>query len=160
MRALAVALVLLATPAQANMLLDARDWWHCRLYPSHERCRPPAPAEPVQAPAPAPLPAPVVVAPPPEASPQPPPRAAPAVVHRAKPKAKPRVKTKAIPTKPKRKRVSDAGPDLPWPCWMVRLNAGRKTCGELAAEGQRRGITLTPKQHYQAAVCIGRCFPS
>ena len=69
------------------------------------------------------------------------------------------MKTKAIPQKPKRKRVDNSGPDLPWPCWMVRLNAKGKTCGDMAAEGKRRGISLTPKQLHQAAVCIGRCFP-
>lgn len=203
MRALAVALVLLATPAEALTIEQARgavDYLHCRLYPSHERCRPappvaeqppppvPAPTpEPVQAPAPPPPP--VQAAPPPPtpqapaAPPQavpappetpaarprwplpridstapPPPRAAPVVV-RTPPKAKPRVKTKAVPTKPRRKRVDNSGPDLGWPCWMVRLRAGNKSCGELAAEGKRLGIRLSFKQLHQAATCIGRCFP-
>ncbi len=154
MRGLALALVLLATPAQANALLGFRDWAHCQLYPSHERCRPPAPpAAPVQPPPAAPV---YVPAPPPVAAPAP--AAAPArVVPPAR--AKKRVKTKAVPPKPRRRGIPTAGPDLPWPCWMVRLNAGSKSCGDLAAEGRRRKITLTPKQHYQAAVCIGRCFP-
>jgi outer membrane biosynthesis protein TonB len=150
----AALLLALTVPAAANPLQQATDWAHCLLYPSHARCHPPAPpAAPVQPPPAAPV---YVPAPPPVVAPVPavaPPRAAPPA------RAKKRVKTKAVPQKPKRKGIPTAGPDLQWPCWMVRLNAGTKSCADLAAEGRRRNITLTPKQHYQAAVCIGRCFP-
>ncbi len=164
MKALAAALVLLATPADAASFQNYVDWAHCRLYPSHERCRPPlpapmpipAPAEPVQAPVPPPLPAPVVIAPPPVAVPAAPPVAAPAVVRPHKVK---RQKAKPKWTPPPKRKRSDAGPDLPWPCWQVRLGALGKSCADLRAEGQRRGISLTPKQLRQAAACIGRCFP-
>ncbi len=51
---------------------------------------------------------------------------------------------------------NNAGPNLPWPCWMVRLGAGGKTNAELAAEGKSRGIKLSKKQERQALACLGR----
>jgi hypothetical protein len=171
----ALALVLLASPAQSASFVDRA---HCWAYPHHERCHPPRPAppEPVQAPVVAPPPVFVPVAPPPQVTPVAPPVAAPVVVGpapvkrvktKAAMKAKPVVKTKPKPppkskwkkAKPKTCNPTGPGPDLPYPCLAVRFNAGTKSCRALAAEGRSRGITLTPKQHCQAALCIGRCFP-
>ena len=114
------------------------------------------PSKPVPLPVPAPLPKveppPVVVPPPviepppkpeppkvelPEVKPQPPP---------ARPKAKP---------KPRRPKVAkDEGPDLPWPCWLVRLHAAGKTDAELEAMRRVNNVTLTPKQIRQAQACL------
>ncbi len=167
MRALVVALVLVAAPAEAASLLEQiRDSAHCALYPSHERCRPaptplPAPRppvaapEPVQAPPAAPPPAPVVVPAPPVATPQPPPVAAPVVAHPKPVKARTRVKTKAVPTKPKRKRVA-----MPawWSCAKARQRVAGKSRSEIAslqAWGRAFGYVLDDEQEREAKACLG-----
>jgi outer membrane biosynthesis protein TonB len=143
MRALALALVLLATPAQANTLLGFRDWAHCRLYPSHDRCRPAAPPEPVQAPPVTPPPAPVYIPPPPVATPQPPP-----VMVKAKPKprVKPKPKYKAAPI---RKRLT-AGKVAAW-CAQVPKGT---SMGQIEFFAALRGVKLTPANRQQAQACL------
>lgn len=56
---------------------------------------------------------------------------------------------------PKRaKPRTDAGPDLPWPCWLVRMHANGKTEAELRRIGRERGVKLTRKQERQAVACL------
>ncbi len=151
--ALALALVLLATPAGAATFLD---WAHCRLYPSHERCHPPALAAPIHAPVVAPPPAPAVVAPAPVATPQPPPVAAPVVVsappvagptrRHAPPRAKPRART-AVPTKPKRKHSASL------PSWCARIPKGT-TMGQIEFAAPMYGVKMTEKNRAQARACL------
>lgn len=62
-----------------------------------------------------------------------------------KPKSKPRTKIAAI---------ADEGPDLPWPCWLVRFHASNKTDAELATLARTNGIVLSPKQRRQAKACF------
>ena len=166
-----VILLALTSPAAANSLQAARDWAHCLLYPSHERChatiplpapRPPeAPAAPVEAPAPLPPPLPPVVAPLPQAPAAAPPVAAPAATVqpvRPKPvKAKPRVKTKAVPQKPKAKRKHVVMPPW-WNCAKTRARVAGKTEAELKimqAAAQLAGYTLTKEQEGVAKACLG-----
>lgn len=126
-RAALIVVVLTATPADALTL----DYVYCRLYPS--KCLVGQPAEPVRAPV-AVVPAPV-----------------PPVKHNA---VKAKVNRKTI-IKHQRK-VTDTGPDLPWPCWQVRISGMGKTTAELKTEGARRGIKLSAKQERQALACLGR----
>lgn len=143
-------LVLLATPAQANALLDIRDWAHCRLYPSHERCRPPvpvpaprppeAPAGPVQAPPVAPV---IAPSPPPQIAPAPsvaPDRIVPPA--KAKPRAKPKPKWTAAP----RKRSA-------LPSWCARIPKGT-TMGQVEIAAPLWGVKLTPANRRQAQACL------
>jgi outer membrane biosynthesis protein TonB len=144
MRVLALALVLLATPAQANALLGFRDWAHCRLYPSHERCRPAALPEPVQAPPAAPPPAPAAIPPPPVATPQAVP--VPPKPVKAKPLAKPKPKYKAAPI---RKRLT-AGKVAAW-CAQVPKGT---SMGQIEFFAALRGVKLTPANRQQAQACL------
>lgn len=51
-------------------------------------------------------------------------------------------------------RVDDGGPDMPYPCWIVRAHAAGKSRAELEAMGRANGITLSAKQRRQAAACL------
>ncbi|MCC6775616.1 MAG: hypothetical protein IT537_03110 [Hyphomicrobiales bacterium] len=51
---------------------------------------------------------------------------------------------------------ADDGPDLPYPCWQVRLFSAGKTRAQLEAAGKEHGVTLSAKQRKQAAACLGR----
>lgn len=154
--ALVIALVLAPSIAHASLL----DTVYCRLKPRSEACRPPAPLPPVKA---APAPKATAPAPVPKADPIRRMPSGPIAVKAAKPAAKV-TKRQSKVTKPQQKvtrtrpakQVADEGPDLPWPCWMVRLNAAGKTPAELRAEGKRRGIAASRKQCLQAQVCLGR----
>jgi hypothetical protein len=135
---LAIALAVLATPAQANALLDIRDWAHCRLYPSHERCRPAAPAEPVQVPPAAPV---IAPSPPPQIAPAPfvaPGRIVPPA------KAKPRAKPKWKPAPHKRSAL---------PSWCARIPKGT-TMGQVEIAAPLWGVKLTPANRRQAQACL------
>lgn len=148
-----------AEPAEHKYRKQLREW----LYPTPKAAPPPVVAVPDPAPAPAPAPAvpPAAVAPPPLPPPLPvrpvverpplPTIAAPAPIMVERP-AKQRPKPKPKPKAPQ--RVDDAGPDLPWPCWMVRMHAAGKTRKQLEDEGRERGIKLTPKQTRQAIACL------
>jgi hypothetical protein len=99
-------------------------------------------------PMPPPLPPPL---PPPKTEPPPPrvemPVELPRVVPRpaAKPKPKRRPKQVAV----------DEGPDLPWPCWVVRLYATGRSEAELEAIRIANGVPpLSPKQRRQAQECL------
>jgi hypothetical protein len=70
------------------------------------------------------------------------------------PSPQPQPATASKPARRMTKRPDDGGPDLPWPCWMVRLHAAGKTPAQLEAEGRKNGITLTPKQRRQAQACL------
>jgi hypothetical protein len=141
-RALVFALALVL-PSPAVAQVGALDVVYCRLWPS--KC--------AQPPVPIPEPAPAIIRPPPER---------PVVTQRAPPsavKAKPVRKVqkwKPAPAAKRRAAADNSGPDLPWPCWMVRMRAGGKTNAELAAEGKSRGIKLSRKQERQALACLGR----
>ena len=70
----------------------------------------------------------------------------------------PRADNKLV-TRPRKRpsirvRTEDTGPDLPWPCWMVRMHAQGKSPAQLKAEGEARGIKLSRKQERQAIACI------
>lgn len=49
---------------------------------------------------------------------------------------------------------ADEGPDLPYPCWLVRMHAAGKTRAQLEALGRANGISLTAKQRRQASECL------
>jgi hypothetical protein len=96
------------------------------------------------------------VSPPPPAATKPPPaRTTPT----AAPKAKP-IRSNFIKPlragKRKAAAIDASGPDLPWPCWTVRLRASGMTCDQLKAEGASRGTQLSRKQQRQALVCLGK----
>jgi hypothetical protein len=104
-------------------------------------------------PVPPPLPPPPPAPPKTEPPPPPPrvetppkvdlPRVAPRPV--AKPKPKRRPKPVAV----------EEGPDLPWPCWLVRLHAFGKSDAELEGMRIANGVPpLTPKQRRQAQECL------
>lgn len=59
-----------------------------------------------------------------------------------------------IKPKPKAKPKIDDGPNLPYPCWLVRLHAAGKTDAQLEAIRVANGVTLTPKQTRQAQECL------
>lgn len=164
----AVLLALLAgcNEAERGRISDLGDAFYCRLYPS--KCVPvpmprerPAvePAAPWSAPPVVllPEPPPVVEAPvvAPVVEPDHVPDAGRMVAPKIEP-ARPRVKKfkpverKVRPPKPK----AESGPDLPYPCWLVRMKAAGKTEAELRAMGKANGITLTPKQERQARACL------
>lgn len=111
------------------------------------------PAPPVGfAPEPAPDPKPLVktpVAPSVKAAPE---RKAEPARPRAKFKPVERKKPTKTPTKLPTK--SESGPDLPYPCWLVRFHAAGKSDADLRAMGKANGITLTPKQERQARNCL------
>jgi hypothetical protein len=48
----------------------------------------------------------------------------------------------------------NSGPDLPWPCWTVKMHAAGKSEAQLRAEGRAAGIKLTLKQEKQAKACL------
>jgi len=118
------------------------------------------PKKPVPLPVPAPLPKveppPVVVPPPVIEQPPPPPRAEPPKVELPDvkpqpPPPRPKVKKR----KPKAAVIDDSGPDLPWPCWVVRWHAAGKCDAELEAMRIANGIPpLSPKQRRQAEACM------
>lgn len=65
----------------------------------------------------------------------------------------PAPKPKARP-KASQKTSVDDGPDLPWPCWQVRLYATGRTEAELTAMEWRNGVMLSAKQRRQALACF------
>lgn len=152
MRALIIAAALLALPCTAQgKSLD------CVLWPRSAACQP-APPAPVPASPVPPVRSPVVAPKAPSPAPtvdtgRPMPKGP--VVAKAKPKPKPKA-AKSKRVKPTAKRVADDGPDLPWPCWQVKLGALGKSEAQLKAEGTARGIKLTPKQERQAKACLGK----
>lgn len=119
---------------ERQRITDTGQAFYCRLYPS--KCFVPLPPErpAVAQPAP-PVAVPVEPAPP---------RLPAAKATVVAPKA----------TKRKPKRAAETGPDLPYPCWLVRLQADGKSEAELRAMGRTNGITLTPKQERQARACL------
>lgn len=61
--------------------------------------------------------------------------------------------------RPRRPKVAavldDSGPDLPWPCWMIRFYSSGKTDAELEAMRVANGVPpLSPKQLRQAKACL------
>ena len=68
---------------------------------------------------------------------------------KAVPKKKPGKSTGSPPLLPR-----DNGPDLPWPCWVVKAHAAGKSEAQLRAQGRAAGIKLTPKQEAQARACL------
>lgn len=72
-----------------------------------------------------------------------------AAVETAVPEPRPKPKPR-----PKTKTAVDDGPDLPWPCWQVRLYALGKTEAELTALEWRHGVALSAKQRRQAVACF------
>jgi hypothetical protein len=92
--------------------------------------------------------------PPPPAPPktEPPPRVEiPAEV----PRVAPRPAAKPKPRRRPRPVAVDEGPDLPWPCWLVRLHAFGSSEAELEAMRIANGVPpLTPKQRRQAQACL------
>jgi hypothetical protein len=94
------------------------------------------------------------------ASIQPPPER-PAIAQPAPPVAspkvvKPRLKPKPSPAvrrAPKAPRV-EGGPDLPYPCWLVRMHATGKSPAQMDAMAQKHGVKLSPKQERQARACL------
>ncbi len=137
-------LLALTAPAAANPLQDAADWLHCRAYPSHARCHPPAPpAEPVQAPA---LPPVIAPSPPPVAAPAPavaPPQVVPKPA-KAKRPAKP--KYKAAPV---RKRMSAARVAS----WCAQVPKGT-SMGQIEFFATLKGVKMTAAHRRQAAICL------
>lgn len=86
-------------------------------------------------------------------------------VRRSRARVPPQPRRTKAPAPPAHQRApqADAGSDLPWPCWMVRMNTPRdKKTGEflsnaeLAAIGRKKGVKLTRKQEQQALACLGR----
>jgi hypothetical protein len=70
---------------------------------------------------------------------------------KAVPKKKPGKATGSPAVQPK---PQDSGPDLPWPCWVVKMHAAGKSEAQLRAEGRAAGIKLTRKQEMQAKACL------
>lgn len=92
---------------------------------------------------------PVIVAPPKEPPKVELPKESPPPGVEAKTKAKPK------PKRPKAPPVDESGPDLPWPCWLIRWHAAGKTDAELEAMRVAGGVPpLTPKQIRQAKECL------
>ena len=60
----------------------------------------------------------------------------------------------AAPAKRKRVIVDDSGPDLPYPCFIVRWYGSRYTAAQLEEMGRANGIALSPKQRRQARDCM------
>jgi hypothetical protein len=57
--------------------------------------------------------------------------------------------------RPRKPMLIDEGPDLPWPCWLVRSYAAGKTEAELEAMRVANGVApLSPKQRRQAQACL------
>lgn len=54
------------------------------------------------------------------------------------------------------RQKADEGPDLPWPCWLVRERAGGKSDAELRKMGRENNVKLSRKQERQALECLGR----
>ncbi len=143
MRVLALALVLVATPAEAASVLD---WAHCRLYPSHARCQPPAPAAaPAQPPPAAPVIAPSL---PPIAAPAPavaPPRTAQKLVPaKAKRPAKPKFKPAPV-----RKRIAARTVAS----WCAQVPKGT-SMGQIEFFASMKGVKMTATHRKQAATCL------
>jgi hypothetical protein len=127
-----------AAAADVNELVGQFKRW---LWPVPPAPQPPPPVPPKTEPPPqTPLPAPPKTEPPPQVDP---PKAGPRPV--AKPKQKRRPKPVAV----------DEGPDLPWPCWLVRLYATGRSEAELEAIRIANGVPpLSPKQRRQAQECL------
>jgi hypothetical protein len=70
---------------------------------------------------------------------------------KAQPKKKPGKATGSPAVQPK---PQNSGPDLPWPCWVVKMHAAGKSEAQLRAEGRAAGIKLTRKQEAQARACL------
>jgi hypothetical protein len=51
-------------------------------------------------------------------------------------------------------KPQNSGPDLPWPCWTVKMHAAGKSEAQLRAEGRAAGIKLSRKQEAQARACL------
>jgi hypothetical protein len=107
---------------------------------------------------PVPLPPPTIEPPPSPPAP-PPPKTEPPPPRVEMPVDVPRVTPRPI-GKPKPKRrpkpvAVDEGPDLPWPCWIVRLYATGRSEAELEAIRIANGVPpLSPKQRRQAQECL------
>lgn len=136
---------------ERERVADVGQAFYCRLYPS--KCQKPEtpaieqPAPPVEiAPEPAPEPKPVLKTP----------VAPPVKVERKAEPARPRAKFKPVERKPRpaAKRNSEVGPNLPYPCWLVRMHASGKSEADLRAMGRANGITLSAKQERQARKCL------
>ena len=55
----------------------------------------------------------------------------------------------------KRKRVAvESGPDLPYPCVLVRWYGSMYTVAQLEEMGRANGVVLSPKQRRQARDCM------
>jgi hypothetical protein len=145
MTRLALALALLLLLPGCEQIHGLTEAARCKLYPS--KCLPaPLPPEPPAVEQPAPT-----VAVPVEPS-HAPPRA-------AERTAAPRKATKSRPepkAKPKPAPRVETGPDLPYPCWLVRLHAGGKSQAQLDALARQHGVKLTPKQERQARACLSK----
>ena len=149
MRWIAVALVLsMAVPAQGEPIQQLKKWlWPHQAPPAASRSAPSLPQ---------------AVLTPSESPPETPP-----VASREQPQVTPELtqsyraprSDNKLVTKPRKRpsirvRTEDTGPDLPWPCWMVRMHAQGKSPAQLKAEGEARGIKLSRKQERQAIACI------
>lgn len=146
-----VLIACMAGPASAQSRFFEQAY--CQLWP--RECRPVAPGPPVKPePPPAPKAAPAPAAAPAQPRVEPAPKqVAPAKVRKKARKPAPKVRK---PVLRPRKQMVEPGPDLPWPCWMVRLQSAGKTRMQLKEEGRSRGIVLSPKQIRQAEACLGR----
>jgi hypothetical protein len=165
---LALILLLLATPADAATAVDRM---HCWAYPHHERCRPPAPPEPVQAPVVAPPPVLAPAAPPPpQPTPAPlqaplptiapvvvptppaPPVAAPAPARAAPVKVKPakakkreaRKSKRAAPPKAKRAHIGN---------WCARIPKGT-SMSTVEFWAPTFGVKMTRANRAKAQACL------
>jgi hypothetical protein len=144
-----VAVLMAAMLAAAPALAQGKPL-NCVLWP--RTCDQPSVALPpaVTPPAFTPEPESVPVPPPAPARRAPPPARRKPVPNKSVAKAPPHPPAAKAPV------CSSAGPDLPWPCWMVRMQSGGKSNAQLAAEGRARGIKLSCKQERQALACLGR----
>lgn len=88
------------------------------------------------------------------------PQLAPPVVPVPRPVVRPPRERARTPVTPSRRmqprRAADEGPDLPWPCWMVRMRAGGKSDAEMRKMGRDNNVKLSAKQERQALACLGR----
>lgn len=71
--------------------------------------------------------------------------------HRGTPTASRRIQPRET------KKKLDAGPDLPWPCVVVRLRACGKSTVEMRKLGRENNVKLSPKQERQARACLKTC---
>jgi outer membrane biosynthesis protein TonB len=124
--------------ADVNELVGQLKRW---LWPMPPAPQPPPPVPPKTEPPPqTPLPAPPKTEPLPRVE---------MPVELPRPVAKPKPKRRPKPV------TVDEGPDLPWPCWIVRLYATGRSEAELDAIRIANGVPpLSPKQRRQAQECL------